>query len=232
MDNATLDQVLDDYTWRITHGSALKQAVADWYLDTHDSGSVSTGAIEHFLTVRAGYEYPRWERELGAPLTLRKLLQDSWPLSALPPDETADEIEPSTVTWLHTDVSQWPITSQLTAVEIREDTVCLRHTQAGKWPISTEVFPDGAEIEGNPWIFALFDDLWHGATWDWMRPGQECKSMTAVEFGRDQIRIPPMDSSWVPAKGDELGFMVSTIARTSLRVGEERSNIKLTTWPY
>ena len=150
-----------------------------------------------------------------------------------------DEIDLSQVTWLHTNVSNWAVTSTVTGVSISTSQVCVFHTAAGQWPFSTDVFPvepgdppGGAPIEGNPWIFAFINGRWYGATWDWLRPGQECKGITAEEFGRDQIRISPMDASWTPQAGETVGFMMSTIARTSLRAGEERSNVVLVTWPY
>jgi hypothetical protein len=41
-----------------------------------------------------------------------------------------------------------------------------------------------------------------------------------------------MDGSWVPQKGDPIGLMMSTIARTDLRAGTERTNVVLIEWPY
>lgn len=146
--------------------------------------------------------------------------------------ETADQINPSQITWLHTNVSNWNMSSLVTNVTITPTQVCVFHTAAGQWPISTEVFSDGAPIEGNIWIFGFINDRWYGATWDWLRPGQQCKSVTADEFGAEQIRIPPLDGSWVPRAGDTVGFMMSTIARFGSLAGEERSNIVLVTWPY
>lgn len=151
----------------------------------------------------------------------------------------ADEIDLSQVTWLHTDVSSWRVTSTVTSVSVTPDEICVNHTAAGLWPFSTDVFPvgpgdppGGAPIEGNIWIFAQFNGRWYAATWDWLRPGQQCKHETAETLGRDQIRFPPMDASWVPQPGDRVGFMMSTIARTNLRAGEERSNVVQFTWPY
>ncbi len=143
-----------------------------------------------------------------------------------------DAIDLSQVTFLHSDVSDWAVTSTVLDTNVETGFVCVYHTAAGQWPFSTSVFDDGAPIEGNIWIFAEFNGRWYGATWDWLRPGQECKSESADAFGRDQIRIPPMDSSWVPQVGDQIGLMMSTIARTNLRAGEERTNVVLVDWPY
>ena len=135
-------------------------------------------------------------------------------------------------------MSNWAITSTVTETSVRPGEVCVRHTQAGRWPFSRDVFPpdaeypNGAPIEGNIWIFGFIDGQWYGATWDWLRPGQECKHESADTFGRDQIRKWPMDASWVPKRGDPIGLMMSTIARTSLRAGYERTNVVLIEWPY
>ena len=147
------------------------------------------------------------------------------------PDENADGIDASAVVWLHTDVSQWEVNSMVTGVTVTNHQVCAFHTAAGQWPFSTDVFDDNAPIEGNVWIFGFINGRWWGATWDWLRPGQQCKAVTPGEFGADQIRIPPLDASWTPRTGDTVGFMMSTIARDSNRAGEFRSNIALVTWP-
>ena len=148
------------------------------------------------------------------------------------PDMTADQIDPSQITWLHTDVSDWEINSTVTDVRVTTNQVCIFHTAAGQWPFSTSIFDDGAPIEGNIWIFAEFNGRWYGATWDWLRPGQQCKSERAGAFGDEQIRIPPMDSSWVPRTGDRIGFMMSTIARAQAgSAGEFRTNIVVRDWP-
>ena len=156
------------------------------------------------------------------------------PLPPAPsPGPTAgDELDLSEVTFLHANVSDWPVTSTVLSLSISSRQVCVHHTKAGQWP-TFEPFGPGVPIEGNPWIFAFINGQWYGATWDWLRPGQVCKAATAEEFGRDQIRIYPMDSSWVPKKGDQIGFMMSTRARDQARsAGAERSNVVLTTWPY
>jgi hypothetical protein len=133
------------------------------------------------------------------------------------------------VTFLHTNVANWAVTSTVTGVEIGHDYVCVNHTKAGGFP--TSIFGD-ISVEGNVWIFAQFGGRWYGATWDWLRVGQTCKSITAHEFGADQIRISPMDSSWVPRKGDKIGFMMSTRARDGAGAGQERTNVVVVDWPY
>jgi hypothetical protein len=141
----------------------------------------------------------------------------------------ADEIDPRTITWLHTDVSSWPITSRITNVTITRSEICVDHTGAGRFPTSR--FGD-IMVEGNVWIVASFNGRWYAATYDWLRPGQVCKAVTGDELGRDQIRIPPMDASWPgPRSGETVGFLVSTRARDGVPAGQERTNIVLVRWP-
>ena len=140
-----------------------------------------------------------------------------------------DEIDPRAVTWLHTNVTNWAITSRVTNVTITRSEICVDHTGAGRFPTSGF---GSIVVEGNVWIFAQFGGRWYGATYDWLRPGQVCKGVTGGELGPDQIRIAPMDASWPgPRSGETVGFMVSTRARDGERAGEERTNIVLVRWP-
>lgn len=139
-----------------------------------------------------------------------------------------DDIDARNVRYLHRNVADWPITSQITSVTIRPGEICVDHTGAGRFPTSRFGTID---VEGNVWVFARFGGQWYAGTYDWLRPGQVCKAVSGDELGVDQIRIPPMDASWRPRSGDQIGFMVSTRARDDVRAGEERTNIKVITWP-
>lgn len=141
-----------------------------------------------------------------------------------------DELNLNQVNWLHRDVSSWPATSTVTGTRISPNEICIFHNEAGQWP--TSLFGDpGQEIqvEGNPWIFAQIGGQWYGATWDWLRVGQECKGESLKSLGSEQIRIPPLDASWVPKVGDTIGLMMSTRARDSVQAGKFRSNVVLVT---
>ncbi len=153
------------------------------------------------------------------------------PTDPTPPPRTgsADQLDPREVTWLHRDVSSWPITSTVTDVTITRSEMCVDHTGAGRFPSSQF---GTIQVEGNVWIFAQINGRWYGATYDWLRPGQVCKGVTGDELGPDQIRIPPMDASWPgPRSGDMVGFMVSARARDDVSAGAERTNIVLVRWP-
>ena len=90
----------------------------------------------------------------------------------------------------------------------------------------------GAAIEGNI-IVAQFSGKWYSAGFDWLGQGRTCKTMPANEYGRDQIRVYPMDASWAgPRSGNQIGLLVSTPSsdRIPIRTVDERSNIVVITW--
>jgi Bacterial Ig-like domain (group 1) len=153
-----------------------------------------------------------------------------------PPGAGGDQIDPRTIRWLSpasTDVSGWRITSTVTSVEVNGDDICINHTKAGQWPL-VSIDGNPPNIEGNPMIVVNINGQWYGAGFDWFGQGRTCKHMPAHEYGRDQIRVPPLDASWPgPRSGDLIGFLVSTPSsdRIPVRSVNERSNIVLIRWP-
>ena len=140
---------------------------------------------------------------------------------------SADQIDLSTVNWLHTNVSDWAQTSTITRVNIGSPPIGIEHTKAGQWPAITA---GGTVVEGNPWIFANIDGEWHAATYEWLRPGQTEKEISAETIGA-HTKQPPLDG-WEPKSGDIVGLMVSTPARFGPEGPvHERSNVVLVTWP-
>jgi hypothetical protein len=112
------------------------------------------------------------------------------------------------------------------------DQVCLYHTKAGQWPLA-DVFGTGLGIEGTFMIVAQFGGRWYGAAFDWMPGGRTCKNLSADEYGRDQIRVAPMDASWPgPKAGDRIGLLITTPSsnRIAVRTVNERTNIVVITW--
>jgi hypothetical protein len=110
--------------------------------------------------------------------------------------------------------------------------VRVEHTKSGKWPLAP-VFGNPPSIEGNIGIVAQINGRWYGAGFDWLGEGRTEKILYPEEFGRDQIRIHPLDASWPgPKPGDKVGLFVTT--PSSERIGErtvnERSNIKCIIW--
>jgi hypothetical protein len=148
-------------------------------------------------------------------------------------DEPATDSEPPApdldhVTWLHTDVSDWSVTSDLASVTFSSTQICLEYDKADSWPIYDY---SGTDVVGNPWVFIYQDDQWYAATWEWLRPGQTCKSIDAV--AGDHIKQSPFseDGGWVPESGQVFYFMVSGLARSSFRNVEERTQLVRAVFP-
>ena len=168
------------------------------------------------------------------------------PTDPPPPSGNAPVIDLKAVKWLHTDISDWAETSQITDVTNKQGpaadqgTVCFPHTKAGQWP----TFDNGTG-EGNVLVFGQVNGKWYAACAEWLKPKQVCKRFTA------QIGPPADDNwgigphtkkdplaSWAPKPGEWYGLMVSTRSRDSKRSVDaqgrevlERSNLYLSRWP-
>ena len=140
-----------------------------------------------------------------------------------------DQLDLSQVTWLHANISNWTVSSTVTGVTFPGAGVdmCIFHTQAGQWPTYVD---NGVAGEGNPWVFANINGQWYGGTFEWLRPGQQCKVVITRENIGPHVKVSPL-SSWVPQSGEVVGFAMSTPARSALRTSNERTNIVLVTWP-
>lgn len=157
----------------------------------------------------------------------RGLYVRAWDL--LDPDRPADGEPgpgiPEGVTWLHTNVSAWPATSELRAVHISGSSITLDYDAADRWPGRDHV---GAHVNANPWIFVERDGRWYAATWEWMRRGQTTKALAAVNG--DHIKRAPLHD-FQPRSGERYYFMVSGLARDHVRNARERTNLVEITWP-
>lgn len=129
------------------------------------------------------------------------------------------------VTWLHSNVSNWPITSKLNSVSISGGLIHMPYDKANVWEGRNHV---GAFVNANPWIFVNQNGKWYGATWEWMRRGQTSKNVRAVNG--DHIKRNPLNN-FVPRSGETYGFMVSGLARDNVRNVQERTNIVMFKWP-
>lgn len=146
-----------------------------------------------------------------------------------PGEVSMDAIAPREITWLHADIGDWKVTSRITDIRFTDDTLELRHTQAGQWPTSETIrASNGGPLEGNPWVFAVIDGRWYGATYEWLRPGQTKKGIHAGNIG-PHVKRDPL-THWRPQVGELVGFAVSTPARDSRRTVQERSAIVLAYW--
>jgi len=128
-------------------------------------------------------------------------------------------------------VTKWPIDSEITSIYVDGGQTCLDHTKNGIWPWTTFEPPDGGPVEGTHIIFANIGGKWYGGVYDYYRPGQTCKGTNKWQYGEEQIRSQPM-GSWVPAKGEIVGFMVSTPARGGYNTRDLRTYVKAFVFPY
>jgi hypothetical protein len=132
----------------------------------------------------------------------------------------------SQVVWLHTDVSDWSQTANLSEVYVQGDIIFLKYDKSRSWP---SVSVGGTRVNANAWIFVNQGGTWYAGTWEWLKPGQTSKSARAVRG--DHIKASPLNN-FVPRSGTEYGFMVSGLARTSEHHNvAERSNVVMMTWP-
>ena len=144
------------------------------------------------------------------------------------PDPDPDPAVPpplDELVWLHSDISSWPQTATLSSVSVSSDQICLPNDGVHAWPIHNL---DGTDVVGNPWIVLEHEGTWYAATWEWLRPGQECKAKTSVNG--DHIKQPPLDT-WSPTSGETYWFMVSGLARFGERNVEARTNRVPAGWP-
>ncbi|MDP6944950.1 MAG: NBR1-Ig-like domain-containing protein, partial [Myxococcota bacterium] len=141
----------------------------------------------------------------------------------------------SQVVWLHTDVSGWAQTANLSSVTIEGEDICLAYDKKGVWPIVDLQFDpadEPIEVVANPWVFIYQDDTWYAGTWEWLRPNQTCKKASAVSASHIKVSPFSENSGWAPASGQVLYFMVSGLARhPDFTNVEERSNLVEVVWP-
>ena len=146
-------------------------------------------------------------------------------------DPNPTEFNLDKVTWLHTNVSSWPVTSTL-SISIKNGTMCLNFSGTSTWPTAKILHTDGTryiQVNANPWVFVSQAGKWYGGTWEWMTPNGNCKPISKVEGGH--IKQAPL-KNWEPRSGDKLYFMVSSIARgANLNNYKARTNVVEVTWP-
>ena len=120
-------------------------------------------------------------------------------------------------------IADFKVTSTVTNVTISTSQICIYHTKAGGWPVK-----DG--VEGNPWVAAFVGGKLNIGTYEWLRPGQICKSITKANIG-PHIKHGTL-AGWRPAKGETVYFFVSTHARLGVTSSNERADPYAIVWPY
>lgn len=132
------------------------------------------------------------------------------------------------------DISRWPVTDRVVAVDQDggDGHMCIDHEKRGQWP--TSLFEDNplVPVEATQWYFARINGQWYGGAGEWLRPNQICKEgQKSEDIGKDGTWGGPMDT-WVPRRGELVGYMISTPARAwpTWRTLDERSNVVVQPW--
>lgn len=127
------------------------------------------------------------------------------------------------ITWLHTNVSDWPVTSSLNA-SVGGGTISMPYDKARVWP-------SVGGLNANPWVIVKYDGKWYAATFEWFRYGQTSKPVGVLNGALgDHIKVAPLNR-WRPRSGERIGLMVSGLARAQSRNVKERTNVSMVTWP-
>lgn len=131
-------------------------------------------------------------------------------------------------------ISAWPVTNQI--LDVSQDGadghMCINHAKRGLLP--TAPFEDDplVPVEATQWYFARINGQWYGGAGEWLRPGQICKDgQKSEDIGKDGTWGGPMDT-WIPKRGELVGYMISTPARAwpRWRTVDERSNVVVLPW--
>ncbi len=145
--------------------------------------------------------------------------------SAPGPPPPTDQIDLSKVMWLDQDISSWPITTTFRGVNFSDNGLFLDYDVPASWPILNI---GGDDVFANPWVIANVDGVWYAATFEWLRPAQHSKMITADNIGGHIKKAPLVN--WKPVDGEEVYFGVSTLVRGSERTVNERSNFARVLW--
>jgi hypothetical protein len=132
-----------------------------------------------------------------------------------------DDIDLSTVTWLHPDPSKFTVTATLSNIKISGSTISWDWTHPSRWP---SYGSDGGGVIGNNWVFAKINGRWYAATWEWLRDTTNKVTLEAKsgEPPFIQSERSPINE-WYPKSGEEIGFMVSTCVRGGIPSGDRKS---------
>jgi len=152
------------------------------------------------------------------------------------PAVPADEIDLAQVTFLHQDVSGFPVTATVWGVTIapQNETICISYDKYGSWPAAFA--PPQKPVNATMWVVGRVNGQWYAATFEYLLVDELC-SLEIENWPEGlglQTKSQPL-AGWAPARGEEVGFFVSTPARRADEVAgttvHERSNVRLVRWP-
>jgi len=148
----------------------------------------------------------------------------------------SDAIPAAEVTWAYAPgVGGWKVTADLTSTTVTDGnpapTICWDRTYPATWPKDTKA----GKIDGSMWVIAKVDGKWYGSVWEGVVPGgHQCSTTEAMPGDAPFIQCGTAPiNAWHPKSGEQVGFMVSTIARggTPSNSPNERSQIITVNWP-
>lgn len=148
---------------------------------------------------------------------------------------SADAIPATSVVWAYKDVTGWPVTADLKSATVTlgspAPTICWDRSYPATWPKD----PNAGKIDASMWVIGKVGGQWYGSVWEGVVPGASQCSTTEALAGQPpfiQAGTAPING-WYPQHGEQVGFMVSTIARggTPSNSPNERSQIVLVAWP-
>ena len=147
----------------------------------------------------------------------------------------------SNITWLHTDVSSWEKTSEITDVKIKENgEVCIYHSKSGQWEAKSIADPNSNtdpsasdSVEGNAWIIVPIENTYYAGIYDYLIAGEPCHTLDtgsiANLYDSDKSLGKRVDrdplKNWIALGGDIIYFMVSGLAKDGKSNVEERSQL-------
>jgi hypothetical protein len=101
------------------------------------------------------------------------------------------------------------------------------------WPSVPFLGDNTIPVNANQWYLANINGVWYAGAGEWLRSDRGfCKSGQGTQtIGPDGGWAPPM-STWVPKRGELVGYMITTPARTwpSMKTLDERSDVVLVPW--
>lgn len=97
----------------------------------------------------------------------------------------------------------------------------------------TEILKDQTIVVENPvvwnsWIILKRDWKWYGSTWERMRPSQQSKLISSIDW--EHIKKSAIPSNWEPRNGDVYWFFVSWLARMWTTNEKIKSPISRVKW--
>jgi hypothetical protein len=136
-------------------------------------------------------------------------------------------------------VASWPQSAIIQSVEqdgnaATGGAMCIAWTTPFSiWPSVPFLGDETVPVNANQWYLANIGGTWYAGAGEWLRSDRGfCKSGQGTQtIGPDGGWAPPMNT-WVPKRGELVGYMITTPARTypGMKTIDERSDVVLVPW--